>query len=209
VLCLTPLACQLMGLAGADSSGHANNGAHIFCGGLLLLIGGLLEFLIGNTFSFVVFCTYGGFFLALGATSMPVFNATTPYLSDDGSIHPDFYRAFGFFHLFTGIVSLLFFFCSIWINIVLVILFAAYTVAFTLLAVADWVRSSGNAAAMRPLEITAGVACSIVSLCGWYALIGCLLNEVKVPMALPMGDLSGRGGNNRARRASVATREDA
>jgi succinate-acetate transporter protein len=99
--------------------------------------------------------------------------------------------------------------CSIWINVVLVILFAAYTVAFTLLAAAGWMRSGVNTTAVRPLEVTAGTACYIVSLCGWYALIGCLFKEVKVPVDLPMGDLSGRGGINICRRASAATMEDA
>lgn len=56
---LTPLSCQLMGWRGADSNGFANNGAHFFCGGLLLFLGGLLEFFLANTFGFVVYCAYG------------------------------------------------------------------------------------------------------------------------------------------------------
>jgi len=56
---LTPLSCQLMGWRGADPNGFANNGAHWFCGGLLLFLGGLLEFFLANTFAFVVYCAYG------------------------------------------------------------------------------------------------------------------------------------------------------
>jgi succinate-acetate transporter protein len=63
VLCLTPLSAQLMGWRGADGSGSANNGAHFFCGGVLLLLGGILEFFLGNTFAFVVFGSYGMFSL--------------------------------------------------------------------------------------------------------------------------------------------------
>lgn len=190
-MCLTPLACQLIGWASADPSGHANNGAHVFCGGLLLLIGGLLEFFIGNTFSFVVFCSYGGFFFALGATMMPVFNATPPYLMENGHLNADFYNSFGFFHVFIGVLSLLFLICSTRINIVLVILFAAYTVAFTVLAVADWQRAVHNDLVVEALEITAGASCFIVSLCGWYALAESLFKVVNLPVTLPMGDLSG------------------
>jgi len=77
-MCLTPLSCQLMGWRGADGSGSANkcvhytnivksleltsnvtSGVHFFCGGVLMLLGGLLEFFLGNTFAFVVFCSYG------------------------------------------------------------------------------------------------------------------------------------------------------
>ena len=60
---LTPLSCQLMGWRGADQSGFANNGAHWFCGGLLLFLGGLLEFFLAHTFAFVVYCSYGKFCL--------------------------------------------------------------------------------------------------------------------------------------------------
>jgi hypothetical protein len=70
-------------------------------------------------------------------------------------------------------------------------------------------RSGVNTTAVRPLEVTAGTACFIVSLCGWYALIGCLFKEVKVPVDLRMGDLSVREGINRDGRASAATTEDA
>jgi hypothetical protein len=56
---LTPLSCQLMGWRGSDPGGYANNGAHWFCGGLLLFVGGLLEFFLAHTFAFVVYCAYG------------------------------------------------------------------------------------------------------------------------------------------------------
>lgn len=59
VMTLTPLSCQLMGWRGSDPGGYANNGAHWFCGGLLLFLGGLLEFFLAHTFAFVVYCSYG------------------------------------------------------------------------------------------------------------------------------------------------------
>jgi len=190
VMCLTPLSCQLMGWRGSDNSGAANNGAHIFCGGLLLLLGGILEFFLGHTFSFVVFSAYGGFFFALGATLMPVFNATPPYASADGSLSTEFYNSFGFFHLFVGLLSMLFLVCSIRTNIVLVILFFAYSIAFPVLAAADWQLGQHNEASARSLEVTAGAACFVVSLCGWYSLAASLLDSVDMPLSLPMGDLS-------------------
>lgn len=38
---------------------YSFSGAYIFFGGILLLVGGLLECIIGNTFSSVVFMSFG------------------------------------------------------------------------------------------------------------------------------------------------------
>lgn len=53
-----------------------------------MLIGGLLEFIIGNTFSFVVFMSFGAFWLTLGATLRPDYNAYAAY-APPGSPTPD------------------------------------------------------------------------------------------------------------------------
>lgn len=37
------------------------SGTYFFIGGLLMFSGGILEFFLGNTFSFVVFCSFGWF----------------------------------------------------------------------------------------------------------------------------------------------------
>ena len=35
------------------------SGVYFFMGGVLMIIGGVLEFVLGNTFSLVVFCSFG------------------------------------------------------------------------------------------------------------------------------------------------------
>jgi succinate-acetate transporter protein len=59
VMALTPLACDLMGWRGAGGAGAASTGVFFFMGGLLMVLGGVMEFLLGNTFPFVLFCGYG------------------------------------------------------------------------------------------------------------------------------------------------------
>ncbi|KAK3331201.1 GPR1/FUN34/yaaH family-domain-containing protein [Apodospora peruviana] len=191
VMTLTPLSCQLMGWRGSDPSGAANNGAHFFCGGLLLFLGGLLEFFLAHTFAFVVYCAYGGFFLALGATLTPGFGAETPYTSTaTGLLSDDFYNSFGFFYLFVGLLSFVFFICSIRTNVCLVVLFLAYTLAFPLLAAAEWTHAQGQMDLSHRLTVGGGAACFVVSICSWWAMIGGLLESVDFPFTLPMGDLS-------------------
>jgi len=59
LLSLSPLSCELMGWRGAGGNGVATIGAYYFIGGFLMSLGGILEFFLGNTFSFVVFCSFG------------------------------------------------------------------------------------------------------------------------------------------------------
>ncbi|KAK5651680.1 hypothetical protein OQA88_11746 [Cercophora sp. LCS_1] len=185
-----PLSCQLMGWRGSDSSGYANNGAHFFCGGLLLFLGGLLEFFLAHTFAFVVYCAYGGFFLALGATLAPGFGAEVPYEGSTGVLGAAFYNSFAFFYLFVGLLSFVFFACSLRTNLCLVLLFLAYTIAFPLLAAADWVHAQGDMDLARRLTVGGGAACFVVSCCSWWAMVDGLMESVDFPIRLPMGDLS-------------------
>ncbi|KAF8242536.1 hypothetical protein K440DRAFT_638914 [Wilcoxina mikolae CBS 423.85] len=192
-MCLTPLSCQLMGWRNSDTSGIANNGANVFCGGFLLLLGGLLEFFLGNTFSFVVFGAYGGFFLALGFTLIPGFGVLGSYTTSEGALNADLYNSFddkGFFYLFVGVLSIVFLICSLRTNVVLVVLFLAYSLAFPLLAASEWQAAQGNKEVAHNLLVGGGAACFVVSLMTWYALINSLLQSVDFPFELPMGDLS-------------------
>src|SRR5438445_6835864 len=49
-------------------------GLAIFYGGIVQLIAGVQEFRAGNTFGATAFCSYGGFWLALGFILLPLFS---------------------------------------------------------------------------------------------------------------------------------------
>lgn len=57
-------------------------GAFFFMAGLLLIISSILEFLLGNSFSSIVFATYGGFWLSFAATLTPAFAAFASYAAE-------------------------------------------------------------------------------------------------------------------------------
>ncbi|KAJ5205705.1 GPR1/FUN34/yaaH protein [Penicillium cf. griseofulvum] len=79
VMALTPLTFSMMGWRGAGNNGIAHIGGYIFFGGILLLVGGFLECILGNTFSSVVFMSFGCFYLTLAATLQPFYNAYGAY----------------------------------------------------------------------------------------------------------------------------------
>ncbi|KAL1594374.1 hypothetical protein SLS60_010134 [Paraconiothyrium brasiliense] len=83
LLSLTPLSMDLMGWRGAGGNGAAGTGTYYFFGGLLMILGSLGEFLIGNTFPFVVFGSFGAFWLGWAATLQPFYNAYGAYSTTD------------------------------------------------------------------------------------------------------------------------------
>lgn len=56
-----------------------HRGTFYFFGGLLLVIGMVMEWIVGNTFISVVFGAYGAFWLTYGATLTPGYNALNAY----------------------------------------------------------------------------------------------------------------------------------
>lgn len=79
VISLGPLAADLMGWRGAGGSGSASIPVFLYFGGVLLLLGGILEFFLGNTFPSVVFCSFGAFYFSFGSTLIPQFSAYANY----------------------------------------------------------------------------------------------------------------------------------
>ena len=60
LLSLTPLTCDLMGWRGAgQANGSAGIPAFYFFGGVLMVVGGVFELLVGNTFPATVFSSFG------------------------------------------------------------------------------------------------------------------------------------------------------
>jgi succinate-acetate transporter protein len=83
---------MLMGWRGSSNTGASDIGAYFFFGGLLMILGSigevsvdilcdwsslltLYQWLIGNTFPFVVFGSFGAFWLTFAATLQPFYNA--------------------------------------------------------------------------------------------------------------------------------------
>src|SRR6266849_9467836 len=54
-------------------------GLALFYGGLMQFVAGVQEFRTGNTFGATAFCSYGGFWLAVGAIFTPAFGVLVAY----------------------------------------------------------------------------------------------------------------------------------
>ncbi|KAH7133361.1 GPR1/FUN34/yaaH family-domain-containing protein [Dactylonectria estremocensis] len=211
LLAFTPLSCDLMGWRGAGGSGAASNGAYIFMGGLLMLIGGILEWVLGNSFPAVVFCTFGGFWFSYGATLIPAFASYASYAPADaesaaeGLATTGFNASFGFWLLFMGVLTTIFLVCSLRTNVAFVVIFFSLMICFYLLTAGFWALARdavGNAALANKLIIGGGACGFVCCLSGWYILLAIMLAIVDFPIQIPVGDLSSviKGKSDKARR---------
>jgi succinate-acetate transporter protein len=71
----------------------------IFFGGALQIIGAIMEWVLGNTFSMCLFFTYGTFWVVAGTQLVPWFSVGVQYSSSasnlQGMTEPAYYATFG------------------------------------------------------------------------------------------------------------------
>ncbi|KAF4977554.1 hypothetical protein FZEAL_5925 [Fusarium zealandicum] len=199
LLAFTPLTCDLMGWRGAGGSGAASNGVYIFMGGLLMIIGGILEWVLGNSFPACVFCTFGGFWFSYGGTLIPAFAAYASYAPADaaspaeGLATPGFNSSLAFWLVFMGVLSFIFFVCSLRTNVVFAVIFFSLMFCFWCLAAAFWALAddfTGNAVKAQKLTTAGGAFGFVTCMAGWYIFIAVLFAIVDFPIQIPVGDLS-------------------
>jgi succinate-acetate transporter protein len=121
-----------------------NSGAYFGIGGLLLVLGGIGEWILGksphrqwttfrltfastgNTFPSTIFFTFGGFWLAFGTTIIPGSGAYSTYSTTgtaaDGLTEPSFYSTFAFFLIAMAILCAIYSVASIRTNIALFVI---------------------------------------------------------------------------------------
>ncbi|KAM5341497.1 hypothetical protein ACJ41O_014528 [Fusarium nematophilum] len=211
LLSLMPLSCDLMGWRGAGNFGAATIAVYFFMGGLLMLISGIMEWVLGNSFPSIVFCSFGGFWLSFAGTLNPSFAAFSSYAPPDaaspaeGMATRGFNASLGFWLIAVGMLAIIYLICALRTNVVFVIIFVSLIPALFLLAGAFWVLADdyvGNAALANRLFVAAGACVFVTSMAGWYILLAILLAIVDFPIQIPVGDLSGviKGKSERANR---------
>ncbi|KAL2048729.1 hypothetical protein ABVK25_010981 [Lepraria finkii] len=195
LLSLSPLSCELMGWRGAGGDGIATVGTYYFFGGFLMSLGGILEFFLGNTFSFVVFCSFGGFWFTLGATLTPAFNAYGEYATDPNNVatgltSPGFHASFGFFLLFMGLLSLIYLICALRTNLAFVAIFFGLLMTFAVLTASYWHLAARHLVMAQKLQVVAGAFGFMAVMAGWWIFFAQMLASVDFPYEIPVGDIS-------------------
>ncbi|KAJ8109594.1 hypothetical protein OPT61_g7342 [Boeremia exigua] len=196
LLSLTPLSWTLMGWRGAGGSGSASIGWYFFAGGMLMVLGGVGEWILGNTFPFVVFTSFGAFWLGYGATLVPEYGAYANYAdpSTTGSTGLEtvgFNVGIAYFMICMGLLCFVYLICSLRTNLIFFLIFFTLIPAFGLLAGTFLNAAQGKAAVAAKCQEAAGAFAFITCLLGWYIFLAIMLASVDFPFSLPIVDLSG------------------
>lgn len=133
-------------------------------GGFLMVLSGILEWVLGNSFPSIVFCSLGCFWLSFGGILNPSFGAFSFYAPADAQSSAEglatrgfnaslgkcynihvykqgmmLTRREGFWLLAMGILAIVYLVCALRTNVVFVIIFATLVPALFLLTGAFWV----------------------------------------------------------------------
>jgi len=92
-----------------------------------MILGSFLEFILGNTFPFVVFGSFGAFWLTFAATLTPFYNASIAYEPSNpaaSAANPTFCATFAYFQLYMGVLCFVYMICALRTNIIFFMIFA-------------------------------------------------------------------------------------
>jgi len=193
---LMPITMDLMGWRGSGGAGASDNADVVFYGGVLMWVGGLLEFILGNTFPFVVFMSFGSFYISYGAAMIPLFATYSAYSAHPttdptaGLTDPTYLASYGMYFVVFTILMFYYTICVLRTNVVFVLMFLTITPAVALIAALYFYAAAGNASQSHNCQVAAGALLFVTCILGWYLLAGLLLPSVDFPLLVPLGDLS-------------------
>ena len=215
--CLDMLTGSSVGWRGAGGLSVATTTINIWFGGVLLLLAGFGEFLLGNTFPMMVFLGYGAHFLSYATTFIPFFNAVG-FFNPDGSgagspgtanQTPVFYASYGeyslhcvydylqliislaYYLVMMCILSFIFLLGSSRTNGVFFLIFVFATIGFGLGAGAFFSLAKANAVVGTRLATGTGACFFAAGVLGFYFLTALVIAIMELPIPdLPVFDLS-------------------
>ncbi|GAA5907718.1 hypothetical protein JCM6882_008955 [Rhodosporidiobolus microsporus] len=186
LLCLTPFSVYLMGWMGTSTAAAATlTGAMYFMGGLGLMVAGLLEWILGNTFPFIVFFSFGSFWLSFGYLLQPSQGIAASLAENT----VDYNGGIAAYLIWWSVLVLVYLVGSIRTNVVFILLFSFLEITFWLL-VAVYIRLTYGATDVTGIMRAAGAFALLTCVMGWYLLTVLIFDSVGIPVKLPIGDMS-------------------
>ncbi|GAA5961550.1 hypothetical protein JCM8115_006715 [Rhodotorula mucilaginosa] len=187
LLSLTPFSCYLMGWTGTSTAAAVTlTGGMYFVGGLGLTLAGIFEWVLGNTFTSVVFITFGGFWLSFGYLLQPLQNIAT----DLGATSLEYNGGIAMYLIWWGVLVLIYLLASLRTNAVFVALFTFLDIAFWLLVAIYLKLAHGSLSHVPALLKAAGAFSFLTTMMGWYLEVVLIFDSVGIPIKLPVGDMS-------------------
>jgi succinate-acetate transporter protein len=153
-------------------------GLAIFYGGIVQILAGLQEFRAGNTFGATAFCSYGGFWLALGFALLPGSGIVAAYKAST-----DLHAALGYFLLGWTIFTGLMFLGTLRSNLALMSVFFFLFLTFLSLTIGEL----GGATTFGTIGGWLGILTAVLA---WYTALAGVLAAGRATFQLPVGPRS-------------------
>ncbi|KAK5070434.1 hypothetical protein LTR64_000105 [Lithohypha guttulata] len=186
----------LCGFQGANTTSLVSlTGIWYFYGGMCMVLAGLAEFILGNTFPFVVFTVYGVHWVQGAYTQDPFHPLVVAYgASPENALNLEYNAGIGLYYVVMVLVSFVFFLGSLRTNVPFVIIFGCLLFLFGLFAAGQFTvgqnpTAEGLAYAAYLFKIAGGFGMVCVIM-GWYLAIITACASTGVPCPLPVFDLS-------------------
>jgi len=155
------------------SGGTVVVGLAFFYGGLMQLVAGIQEFRAGNTFGATAFCSYGGFWMALGFILLPITGILTSLVAAKALS-----QGVGVFLLGWTIFTALMFIATLKLNLALIVVFGLLTLTFLALTI-GWLAGVGTGTFTTWVGI-GGWLGILTAIAAWYTALAGVLSSVKL-----------------------------
>ncbi|GJN93916.1 hypothetical protein Rhopal_006975-T1 [Rhodotorula paludigena] len=151
--------------------------AMYFMGGLGLTLAGIFEWVLGNTFTSVVFITFGAFWLSFGFLLQPSQGIASAL--DATSV--EYNGGIAMYLIWWSVLVLIYLIASLRTN-------AVFVALFTFL---ENIKSAyGDTSNINALLKAAGAFAFLTTAMGWYLQVVLIFDSVGIPIKLPVGDMS-------------------
>jgi uncharacterized protein len=161
-------------------------GLALFYGGLVQLVAGVQAFRAGNTFAATAFCSYGGFWLAIGFTLLPLFAGGTKSVADLAGTSA--VTGIGVFLLGWAIFTLLMFVGTLRTTLATMGVFFFLFITFLALAI-GWLAGGPSGSSLTWIQI-GGWLGIVTALLAWYDALAGILASGKSAFNLPTYPMS-------------------
>ncbi len=163
-------------------------GLALFYGGLVQLVAGIQAFRTNNTFAATAFCSYGGFWMAVAFTLLPLFTVggkSGLNLVDLSGTGSDVNAAVGVFFLGWTIFTLLMFLATLRSTLVTMAVFGFLFLTFVALTI-GWLSGlpTPGSGSLTWVQI-GGWLGIITALIAWYDALAAVLLSAKSAFTLP------------------------
>ncbi|CAK7200893.1 hypothetical protein SEUCBS139899_003592 [Sporothrix eucalyptigena] len=181
----------LMGWGGA--SGASPIVGIFFFGAMLLIVGMVFEWIMGNFFSMMTMGLFGIFWLSFGLLQLPTLDLTAAYITADdptGTSSPQYNACLALFLLVWGFAIFTLGIFSLKINVVFVAIYAILIAFAFVMSGCYWRLSFGDVDNAVKLQKAGGALLFSAAALGWYITTIIIAGEMRFPLPLPVGDLS-------------------